>query len=591
MKKGKAHFVPEPDWLPGLIVYQIAPKGFTSPQGPESGTFRSLTERIPYLHDLGITGIWLAGHNWAGESHFYNIWSSYATIRPDVLDDRLGTERDFKELINTAHANGIRVFLDATIRGVLDSSPLIKEHPLWFSGRTWGGTDYDWFGDHEDLFAWWVDTWVNYVVKYGVDGYRLDISMYRPDLWQEVRHRAFEAGHPIAIFLELGPGRRGVLDFSQWDIRLKWNREKLDKKKPLLMGMPLFIRKALENELPDYQVIVDLEDGTKMSTSNAGGRLRIENMHKESRDIVNPRTGGSYGEDLVILEVTGIPEGAQIADIAVRDPEYFDANDSFGPCVWKAREGVAADYKLNYERKNERIVVRFSRRTVPEQFLSLQLSCHDDGWEGFDCESNPYVAQGSRFVFGYACLLTPTVPIFMSGEEFDADFVPLPNLSTHLFGAKNPGRGTWLYGSWLQWDQLKDQRHSEMLDDVRSLISLRKRYGRLISPLKRESPIRKFFELPDYAPRTSAMPYCYCDDSTLLFIAGNPSSDNDITAEISIPLDALPLRKCEEYRIRDVWNDAPEQLLKRESLKKLTVHVPRDNRRRGGLAVWEISPV
>lgn len=65
----------EPSWLDDLIIYEVAPRGFTSPNGPESGTFTSLREQLPYLNELGITGLWLTGHSLADDSHFYNIWT------------------------------------------------------------------------------------------------------------------------------------------------------------------------------------------------------------------------------------------------------------------------------------------------------------------------------------------------------------------------------------------------------------------------------------------------------------------------------------------------------------------------------------
>ena len=47
-----------PEWMKDLIIYEIATKGFTSPKGPESGTFSSLQAKLSYLEELGITGIW-----------------------------------------------------------------------------------------------------------------------------------------------------------------------------------------------------------------------------------------------------------------------------------------------------------------------------------------------------------------------------------------------------------------------------------------------------------------------------------------------------------------------------------------------------
>ena len=77
---------PSPSWVRDLIIYEIATKGFTSPHGPETGTFNSLKARLPYLQELGITGIWLTGHSLADSHFFYNIWTQYANIEPQKLD-------------------------------------------------------------------------------------------------------------------------------------------------------------------------------------------------------------------------------------------------------------------------------------------------------------------------------------------------------------------------------------------------------------------------------------------------------------------------------------------------------------------------
>lgn len=64
-----------PEYLERLIIYEIATKSFTSPNGPESGTFASMEEKLPYLEELGINAVWLTGHQLCDKSHFYNIWT------------------------------------------------------------------------------------------------------------------------------------------------------------------------------------------------------------------------------------------------------------------------------------------------------------------------------------------------------------------------------------------------------------------------------------------------------------------------------------------------------------------------------------
>ncbi|MDR0385690.1 MAG: hypothetical protein LBH60_06405, partial [Prevotellaceae bacterium] len=38
-----------PEWAKDLIIYEIATRAFTSPNGPESGCFKSTQEKLPYL--------------------------------------------------------------------------------------------------------------------------------------------------------------------------------------------------------------------------------------------------------------------------------------------------------------------------------------------------------------------------------------------------------------------------------------------------------------------------------------------------------------------------------------------------------------
>lgn len=125
--KPGAALVAAPDWIDDLILYEVATKGYTSPNGPESGTFASLRSHLPYLAELGVTGIWLTGHSLGHPTHFYNVWTQYAVIEPDKLDPSLGAEEDFRALIESAHAHGIRVFLEVVTHGVMSEGSLVRE--------------------------------------------------------------------------------------------------------------------------------------------------------------------------------------------------------------------------------------------------------------------------------------------------------------------------------------------------------------------------------------------------------------------------------------------------------------------------------
>ncbi len=193
-----------PEWAKHLIIYELNPRGFTSPDGAGdgsgSGTFASLEQKLPYLRDLGVNGIWLAGHHEATK-HFYGVWSVYAVSRPDRIDPLLGTDDDFRRLIGAAREHGIRIFLDVIAHGVLHDSSLVAEHPDWFPSSTWQMADYDY--TNPEFRLWWVNLWTTYALDYGVDGFRIDVVMGDATLWDEIVAACRVAGKEIVVFPEI----------------------------------------------------------------------------------------------------------------------------------------------------------------------------------------------------------------------------------------------------------------------------------------------------------------------------------------------------------------------------------------------------
>ena len=345
-----------PNWTKDLVIYEINPYAFTSPkgygEGNGSGTWNSLQAKIPYLAELGITGIWLAGFN-DSTPHFYGIKTVYASKRPDILDPALGTREEFRAMIDEAHKHGIKIFLDVIMHGVLHESTLIKEHPDWFKGGSWGMTDYDF--TNKEFRKWWVELWTNYILEDGVDGYRVDLGVRHPGLWDEICYNTKQGGHPIVVFGEFAPHHFGQHDRGNHD------------------------------------------------------------------------------------------------------------------CGFIPSKDIAGDFKSE------------------PRFFTQQISCHDQGWTS--PPGNYYTLRGSRCDFGYSVVFSPYIPLFMSGEEFDAEQVGLPNLKQGLFGEGGPGG--WMYGSWIQWDQLKEKRHKDMLADCQKILNIKKQNKDLLHSDRASTSITK----------------------------------------------------------------------------------------------------
>lgn len=568
-----------PAWAKDLIIYELSPKGFTSPEGPETGTFNSVKEKIPYLQELGITGVWFTGHNWADQKHFYNIWTQYASIRPDSLDHTLGTPEDFKGMVDEFHKHGIKVFLDIITHGVMKYSPLVSEKPHWFKGESWGMSDYDWFGGHQDLDDWWVKTHTDYVTKYGVDGYRLDLRMYRPDLWNRIKENAAQAGHPIVVFIEglsySESHSESVADFYQRITRLGAQEGGLVKGMKLIDNVPAYYDEfPLRHEMLDInKVEVTYTDGTKdfYDRRKEEGNLSFKVQKREPKDL----------KANIRIAISGINKEKAIAKIAAFPSRYN--RHSF------AMAGGQTDkiYPLSLSGLSD-ITVEFTP-FIPDKLLnSCILSCHDEGWEGFSNTENPYVAEGSRCVFGYSCLFTPAIPIFMGGEEFNADYRPLPMLSYHLYDKKRIGEGKWLYGSWIEWDQLKEKKHQEMLADVKKMIAIRKQEKDVIHSVYNEAKPR----IEKVAYQSSSVvpaPYILWNNRKAILIAGN-NLEKNVKLTVTLPLDKIGMSEASQIRITDLWNGG-EKTMDVKNAADFSFAIKKDKVAGGGLAVYKIEVV
>ena len=199
-----------PKWADNLVIYEISPKAFTSPDGAGShgdgsGTLVTAAEKLPALASMGITGIWLAGWAWSN-AHFHGVWTTYAAMDLGTIDASLGGPTALKNFVDVAHAHGMRVLLDVTTHGVVPESPLLhtnstffRNRGVWANGTAWPGTwrmiDYNY--SNPDFRRYWPELFIQTVERFGVDGFRLDCGMtggttalsLAKSLWDQVSNR------------------------------------------------------------------------------------------------------------------------------------------------------------------------------------------------------------------------------------------------------------------------------------------------------------------------------------------------------------------------------------------------------------------
>ena len=130
----------DPRWFKHAVFYEVLVRGFHDSNGDGTGDLRGLISRLDYLQWLGIDCVWLLPiYNSPLRDGGYDI-SDFMQILPDF-----GTIGDFVELVEEAHARGIRVIADLVMNHTSD------QHP-WFQASR---SDPDGpFGD----FYMWSDT-------------------------------------------------------------------------------------------------------------------------------------------------------------------------------------------------------------------------------------------------------------------------------------------------------------------------------------------------------------------------------------------------------------------------------------------------
>ena len=223
------------DPVPGASGFD----GYGSSAQYEGGDLAGVTAKLDYLHQLGVSAIWLSAPyenrdeaGWGmseGDTHSYSAYHGYWPSPPDVdfstdpptpmpeVESRIGSAEDLHELIDSAHGttspNGhpVRVLFDYVMNHVDDQSGLFEANPDWFyptsedylcTSKGWGidcmFTTYlpafDFYND--EARKWSVDDALWWAREFDVDGYRLDAIKHVPMSWLTDLRSALNAEFP-----------------------------------------------------------------------------------------------------------------------------------------------------------------------------------------------------------------------------------------------------------------------------------------------------------------------------------------------------------------------------------------------------------
>ena len=124
-------------WYKNAVFYEVYVRAFFDSNGDGHGDLRGLAQKLDYLQELGIDCLWLMPiYPSPLKDDGYDIADFYGIL------DRYGTLEDFKNLVQEAHARGIRVITDLVLNHVSDQIP-------WFQSARRGRTS-----PYRDYFVW-----------------------------------------------------------------------------------------------------------------------------------------------------------------------------------------------------------------------------------------------------------------------------------------------------------------------------------------------------------------------------------------------------------------------------------------------------
>ncbi|GAB6090547.1 alpha-glucosidase [Spirochaeta dissipatitropha] len=238
-------------WWKNAVIYHIYPRSFMDANGDGIGDLQGIIQKLPYLAELGVDAVWMGPV--FDSPHVDN---GYDVRNYRSIDPMFGSDRDMADLIDAAHAHGIKVLLDLVLNHSSDQHAWFQasaasregeyaDYYIWRDPAQDGGPPNSWkavFGGP----AWtWVEArqqyylhlfspqqpdlnWehpalrselteiANFWIERGADGFRMDVINFIskaqdfPELEERGVHGVFIDGPRMLEFLQ--EFRAGLID-------------------------------------------------------------------------------------------------------------------------------------------------------------------------------------------------------------------------------------------------------------------------------------------------------------------------------------------------------------------------------------------
>ncbi|MEC1750765.1 glycoside hydrolase family 13 protein [Bacillus mojavensis] len=199
-----------PEWAKSTVWYQIFPERFANGRedlSPENvlpwgskdpdvndffgGDLQGIVDKLDYVEDLGVNGIYLTPIFSAPSNHKYDTLDYYS------IDPHFGDPELFRTLVSQIHQRGMRIMLDAVFNHIGSAFPqwqdVVKNgaqsrYKDWFHIHSFPVTEgnYDTFAFTPDMpklhtanpevQRYLLDIALYWIREFDIDGWRLDVA-------------------------------------------------------------------------------------------------------------------------------------------------------------------------------------------------------------------------------------------------------------------------------------------------------------------------------------------------------------------------------------------------------------------------------
>lgn len=122
----------DPLWYKDAIIYELHVRAFFDSTGDGVGDFRGLTQKLDYLHDLGITALWLLPFCPSPLKDDGYDMADYTDVHP-----LYGSLSDVELFLREAHQRGIRVITELALNHTSDQHPWFQRARRAKPGSPW----------------------------------------------------------------------------------------------------------------------------------------------------------------------------------------------------------------------------------------------------------------------------------------------------------------------------------------------------------------------------------------------------------------------------------------------------------------------